>query len=136
MIGTNDNGVSISINENIANVIDKDNGLPSDSVRCITQTSDGNYYIGTTESLAVAALNNGLELLNVIPQVHYAVTLSADEEGHAAAVNAEGELFIIGNGEILTTDKINDGDDIYTCCTFAEDGLLYTGTSGSRIIAF
>ncbi len=135
-IGTNDNGVSISINESIANVIDKDDGLPSDSVRCITQTADGNYYIGTTESMAVLTLNNGLRLLNVIPQVHYAVTLTADKDGHAAAVSADGMLFLLGNGEILTSKEISGSDDIYTCCTFGEDGTLYAGTSGDRIFVY
>ena len=42
-IGTNDSGVSISINEEISNVIDSMHGLPSDSVRCITENSDGTF---------------------------------------------------------------------------------------------
>ena len=44
-IGTNDHGGVISINNKVANVVDTSNGLPSDSIRSITQCSDGNYYI-------------------------------------------------------------------------------------------
>ena len=42
-IGTNDNGLSIVINEQVANVIDKSTGLPSNSVRSIVRSSDGYY---------------------------------------------------------------------------------------------
>ena len=135
-IGTNDNGVSICINENISNVIDKDDGLPSDSVRCITQTSDGSYYIGTTESMAVLTLDNGLKILSVIPQVHYAVTLTADENGNAAAVDSDGRLFVLNGEEIIVSKELPGDSEVFNCCTFDERGLLYAGTSYSRIFVY
>lgn len=46
-VGTNDSGLSIFINDTVANVITEKQGLASDSVRCITQCADGNYYVGT-----------------------------------------------------------------------------------------
>ena len=132
-IGTNDNGVSIVINETVANVIGKKEGLPSDSIRCITKTADGRYYIGTTDSMAVLALNEGIRILNVIPQIHFAVSVTADQKGYAAAVNAEGKLFLLGNGEILASVTDPNEGEIFTCCTFGESGLLYVGTSGNSI---
>ena len=135
-IGTNDNGVSISINDNIASVIDKESGLPSDSVRCMTKTTDDRYYIGTTDSMAVVSLNEGLNVLNVIPQVHYAVDVTADRTGLAAAVNADRQLFLLGKGEILETLDSPSREEQYTCCTFGEDGLLYVGTSTGNIYVF
>ena len=135
-IGTNDNGLSISINDNIASVLDKDDGLPSDSVRCITKCADGNYYVGTTDSMAVISLNEGIRVLNVIPQVNYAVRVTADQNGMAATVNAEGKLFLLGNGEVLTTLDTPAVNEIFTCCTFREDGKLYAGTSGNEILVY
>ena len=132
-IGTNDNGVSIFINDNIASVIDKENGLPSDSIRCITRSTDDRYYIGTTDSLAVLSLNEGLKVLNVIPQVYFAISLTSDENGLAAAVNSDGKLFLLGGGEVLTTKEKPAINEIFTCCTFGEDGRLYAGTSGNSI---
>ena len=44
LVGTNDNGLSILINDDVVNIISEKNGLPSDSVRCITSASDGMYY--------------------------------------------------------------------------------------------
>ena len=135
-IGTNDNGLSIVINDTIANTIGKEEGLPSDSVKCITKSSDGRYYIGTTDSMAVLTLNEGVKLLNVIPQVHFASSVTADTNGFAAAVNSEGRLFLLGNGEILTSQECPNGNEQFTCCTFGASGLLYAGTSGNNIYVF
>ncbi|WP_295153375.1 HD domain-containing phosphohydrolase [uncultured Ruminococcus sp.] len=141
-IGTNDNGLSICINENISNVIDKTSGLPSDSVRCITQASDGSYYIGTTESMAVITLSNGLKIQNVLPQINFAVSVTANDNGYAAAVNSEGKLFLLSGSEIAdkktltATTAIVGKEEAFKCCEFGRDGLLYAGTSGSRIIVY
>ena len=135
-IGTNDNGLSISINENIVNVVDKDSDLPSDSVKCITQSSDGEYYVGTTDSLALVTLNNGLRVLNVIPQISYAVTLTSDENGNVAAVTTDGKLFLLNGGEIIASGSSDSDDEVYNCCTFSKDGTLYVGTSRSHIVRF
>ena len=59
-VGTNESGLSIIINESITNMLDEENGLPSDSVRCITRCSDGFYYVGTSEALAVVTIADGL----------------------------------------------------------------------------
>ena len=48
-VGTNDDGVTILINEHVMNVLDEENGLLSNSVKSIVCDSDVNYYIGTTE---------------------------------------------------------------------------------------
>lgn len=91
-IGTNDNGLSMSIGENISNVIDVNSGLPSNSVRSVIQSADGDYYVGTADAMQVLALNGGLQILDQIPEVIYAHSLSADEDGCVAAVAASGQL--------------------------------------------
>ena len=65
-VGTNDSGVSIFINESIANVVSEKEGLSSDSVRCITQSSDGEYYVGTSSELSVVTLSGGLSVKRTI----------------------------------------------------------------------
>ena len=45
-VGTNDNGLSIIINEEITNVLTEKNGLPSDSVRCIPRGAKGRSRCG------------------------------------------------------------------------------------------
>ena len=77
-IGTNDNGLAISINEKIVNVIDSGSGLSSDSVRTITESADGYYYIGTTGSMDILTLKNGLRKVSSLWEVNYAESISAD----------------------------------------------------------
>ena len=92
-IGTNDNGLSIAINEQIVNVIDQASGLPSNSVRDIVCSSDGYYYIGTTSSMQVLTMNYGLRQVNTLTEIYYADDLDADRDGHVAAVTSSGTLY-------------------------------------------
>ena len=132
-IGTNDDGISICINETIVNSLTDENGLPSDSVRCITQCSDGEYYVGTTSSLAILKLSNGLSVYEIIPEIIYAISVSSDKNGNVCAVTNDGDLYLINDGKII--DSITDGS-FYTCCRFDENGTLYAGTSENNIDIF
>lgn len=134
-IGTNDNGLSIAINEKIVNVIDEAKGLPSNSVRSIIQGADGYYYVGTTSSMQVVALRNGLRKVNTFTEVNYADKITADRIGNVAAVTSDGRLFLIKGGQILCSLQLGE-NEIFTCCTFDPDGYLMAGTSGSHIYVY
>lgn len=135
-IGTNDNGLSIVIREQLVNVIDQSEGLPSDSVRCIVQSSDGLYYVGTTDSIQVLAMNNGLKAVNTIDDVKYADSITADEYGHVAAVSRDGHLFLMKEGKVLKSIALSNGSEIFKCCTFAPDGKLMVGSSTDHIYCY
>ncbi len=134
-IGTNDNGLSIAINEKVVNVIDEAKGLPSNSVRCIIQGADGYYYVGTTSSMQVVALRNGLRKVNTFSEVNFADVITADRKGNVATVTSDGRLFLIKGGQILCSLQLGD-NEIFTCCTFSPDGRLLAGTSGSHIYTY
>lgn len=132
-IGTNDNGLSICINQNISNVVKKQNGLPSNSVRCIVQSTDGYYYVGTTDGLAVMQLSGGLEVYKIIPDVVYGDSICADENGNVAVVTDEGGLYLIRDTEVIAQQKMQKEGKSYNCCAFDETGKLYVGTSADTI---
>ncbi|MCR4586686.1 MAG: HD domain-containing protein [Lachnospiraceae bacterium] len=134
--GTNDNGLTISIGDSVSNVVDMSEGLPSNSVRSIVRGSDGIYYVGTSDALQIIRLSGGLTLLDPVPEILYAHSVAADEKGNVAAVTAKGELFILNGGKIMSGPFLNSGEEIYTCCTFDDNGLLYVGTSGMEIYSF
>ena len=135
-IGTNDNGLSISINEEVVNVIDQEQGLPANSVRSIIKSSDGYYYIGTTSSMQVLTLNCGLKILNVLKEVSYADDSAADEYGHVAVVSSSGTLFLLQAGRVVCSRQIPHSDVVYKSCAFSPDGRLLVGTTGSEIYTF
>ena len=135
-IGTNDNGLSICINEKVVNVVDETNGLESNSVRSIIKSSDGYYYIGTSGSVAVLQLNMGLQVLNSISEVNYTKSIAADHRGNVVAVTSAGELCFMREGKLQRTEKLSNDKEMFSCCMFDENGSLYVGTSENRIYVY
>ena len=135
-IGTNDNGLAIVIREKVVNVLDQTSGLPSNSVRCITRASDGFYYVGTTGSMQVLQMNNGLKASNTLDEINYADSISSDENGHVATISSDGHLFLLKGGDIISTLTLPDAEELFNCCSFAPDGDLMVGTSANHIYSF
>ncbi|MBQ7159436.1 MAG: HD domain-containing protein [Treponema sp.] len=131
-IGTNDNGVAICINEHIVNVLDNSKALPSNSVRGIVKSTDGFYYVGTTMGMMAITLDGGLHWLNTITEIGYTVSIDADKNGNVAVVTSDGRLSIIRNRQVVFSDTVGRGKEIYTCCTFV-DNVLYAGTSQNHV---
>lgn len=135
-IGTNDNGLSICINGKIVMSLDNTKGLPSNSVRGIRKGADGYYYIGTSVGILVLELNNGLRICNIINDIGYTVSLSADKSGFVSAVTSSGELFILNETELRYSQSLNVDKEFFTCCAFDENGILYAGTSKNHIYLY
>ena len=135
-IGTNDNGLSILINDKIVNVVDPSRGLPSYSVRSILQSADGYYYVGTTASMQVLSLSGGLKTVNTLREVYYADDLAADQSGRVAAVTSDGRLFLLMHGQILSSLQVTNGREVFKSCGFSPDGTLCAGTTANRIYSY
>ncbi|EID85395.1 hypothetical protein MSI_11130 [Treponema sp. JC4] len=133
-VGTNDNGLSIIINESIMNVIEEKDGLPADAIRSITRGSNGLYYVGTAEALAVLSNADGLGIVKTLPQIQTALTVSPDEKDHVAAVTAGGSLFIMTGTELSwSSSEISEN---FTAASFSPDGYLYASTESNRLMVF
>ncbi len=135
-IGTNDNGLSIVIREEVVNVLDESTGLPSDSVRSIICSSDGYYYVGTTDSMQILVMNNGLKAVNTLGSITSADSITADRNGHVAAIGSDGFLFLLKNGEVLCSICLPEGEEKFNCCMFSPDGRLLVGTSTNHIYSY
>ncbi len=134
-VGTNDNGAAIVINEEIVASVNSQSGLPSDSIRSIVQSENGDYYIGTSAGLVTVRLEMGISVLGEIEDTGYVSCLSADREGNVTAVNSEGRLFLIRSGHVITSlDTVNGQKP--TCCCFGADGTLYVGTDKGWIAEY
>ena len=130
-IGTNDQGLSMCVEEHVRNVIDTSVGLSSNSVRAIVRCSDGKYYVGTTNALDVFELAGGINMQEEVTEVLSTKSLSADERGHVAAVTSAGDLFVLKEGKVVMQSRLpaEDGAGSYTCCLFDRYGRLIVGTS-------
>ena len=132
-IGTNDNGLSICIDQKISNVVDRQNGLPSNSVRCIAESSEGDYYVGTTDSMVVMSLSRGLQVCETLHEIVYADCVCTDADANAAVVTNEGELYLIHGTKVTGHRTLKTEGAAYNCCAFDEEGRLYVGTTSGQI---
>ncbi|MBR6159686.1 MAG: hypothetical protein IKQ40_05230 [Lachnospiraceae bacterium] len=135
-IGTNDNGLSIAIREKVVNVLDETSGLPSNSVRCIIRATDGYYYVGTTSSMQIIVMNNGLKATNTLKDVSNTDSITADQAGHVATVDSAGRLFLMKGGEVLCSLKLPEENELFNCCAFSPDGTLMVGSSTDHIYSY
>ena len=135
-IGTNDNGLALSINGQIVNMMDSVSGLPTDSVQSIVQSADGDYYIGTSGFMAIVRIAIGITVTKSIEAVGGVRCLSADAEGHVAAVTAEGRLCILRDQAVLCTLSAAAYATKFSACAFDESGTLYAGTTNGTVCTF
>lgn len=135
LIGTNDKGLSICINQKITSQLDKKSGLSSNAVRCVVQDSSGEYYVGTSGGIVVTDLTNIISDQNILKDITDVRALDADTDGHVAAVLENGDLVIFKNRRIVLqlSGTIGGG---FTCCAFNNDGILYLGTKGNEIVKY
>ncbi len=135
-VGTNDNGLSIMIQERVVNVIDQARGLPANSVKSVIKSSDGYYYIGTTGSMQVLTLNSGLKQVSTLSEIAYADHLCADQNGYVAAVTNAGILYLLRQGMIVTSRRMASSQSDFRSCLFTPEGDLLAATTGDEIYRF
>lgn len=133
-VGTNDNGLSIVINETVSNTLEEKDGLPSASVRCVTRASNGLYYVGTSEDLAILSISGGLAIQKILPQIQGAIRVTADSAENICAVTVSGDLFLIHGDQIVWSSQ-NIGEK-FTAAAFTPDGLLRASTESNRVLTF
>lgn len=132
-IGTNDNGIVIIINEKVTNVINSQNGLPSDSIRSIIQSSSGEYYIGTADGIVTMEMKIGMTVSDKLEDIGYVDRMSADSTGRIAAVSNTGELFVLKKGKVINRISAAYGGRKISACAFGFDGSVYIGTTDGMV---
>ncbi len=135
-VGTNDNGISIIINEQVVNTIDETEGLLSNSIKDIVSDSYGNYYIGTAEGMSIVTLNGGVKVVKNYEDIKNAYHMTADHAGNVVVSTDRGEVYWLRDGELVQsyTDAIQRRDIRGVC--FIEDGRLLMGSTSNIIYEF
>lgn len=132
-IGTNDNGVAVMDDEVIINSITSENGLPSDTIKAITQSYDGLYYIGTASGIVSLKGGRDTTVDQSISEIDYTSKLTADKLGNVAAIDSAGTLFILKDGKVVATLDKSFNRSKMSCCNFADDNTLFVGTADGLV---
>lgn len=135
-IGTNDDGVTIFINENVANVIHEEQGLLSNSVKDIVSDSNGNYYIGTSEGISIVSLSGGVKIIRSYDHIKNVVCMTADGKGNVVVTNDRGELFWLKDGEMLSAPADAIEKLGYSSVLFADDDRLLISTTENEVMFY
>lgn len=131
-VGTNDDGVTILINEHVMNVLDDENGLLSNSVKSIVCDSNGNYYIGTTEGLSQVSLSSGVKVTKTYKKIKNVIDMTADENGNVMIVAERGKTYWLKDGEITQAPQgFTLNKPLSTVCF--TDGYLLVGTDDNEV---
>lgn len=132
-VGTNDDGITIFINEHVMNVIEEENGLLSNSVEDIVSDSNGNYYIGTTEGISMVSLSGGVKITKTYEQIKNVIHMSADSNGNVVVVTNRGEIYWIRDGEIIDSPITSTANNKFRVVCFTEDNRLLLGTTDNEV---
>ena len=101
-IGTNDSGLAVMVDGKITNVINESDGLSTNSVCCIGADNSGNYYIGTKKHLNIVSMVGGIKVVDTIPQVDYARTITSGQDGYTVIVTNSGQAHVLKDGKYLS----------------------------------
>ena len=133
--GTQDAGVTLLNIDMTSVTLDMNNGLPSNSVKCISRDSNGLYYFGTTGGLVCARYEDGnVEIIKVNTEAGNIRDLSPDNNGHMIVMNNKGEVKCYINGDALSDLYFPD----YTPKGISQDidGNIYVGTEFGTILVY
>ncbi|MDR0464583.1 MAG: HD domain-containing protein [Treponema sp.] len=92
-IGTNDKGLAVYKNGSFT-VYDNTMGIPSNTIRSITQAQDGRIYCGTPDGLFFIDAERNITTVTLDTAVHpFVVSVSCDAQNNIFIVFNSGELF-------------------------------------------
>ena len=133
--GTQDAGVTLLNIDMTWVTLDMSNGLPSNSVKCISRDSNGLYYFGTTGGLAVGEYNDGeVNIIAVDTKAGNIRDLSPDNDGHMIAMSNVGEVMCYEGGKYV--NRLIKYDSNPKGIRHDENGKLYIGTEAGKILMY
>ena len=135
--GTNDNGVVVMDGETTNRITDRE-GLPSQSVRDISQCGDGTVVIGTANGLvAVDERMKAHPVESDSVGSQYILQLAADADGKVYGTSRNGDVFCIENGimtECCHSVNIGVGNITFIYPDPNSNGNAYMGTLDGNIL--
>ncbi len=128
-IGTNDSGVCIyNIYNGSAEFITTEDGLPSDSIRCITRDNTGNIYIGTVSGLAYLTQSGELISSDEFKSLGTIRCIGADDKYISGVTNA-GVLFFIEGESVKDKFEYDEAGVYYEAVSHGNGDEYLVGTS-------
>lgn len=133
--GTNESGAAVMIDGEFK-IFGKAEGLRSNSVRSITEVSNGDIYLGTTDGLAVVDKELHLEMINDSQLDGEYIRMMRTRGNIVYGVTKNGALFSVKARKVASfIDADTSGiEDIHSVLPDADNpGFAYIGSKGSQL---
>lgn len=136
-IGTNDNGAAVMDRSGNVRMFNRDDGLPSLSIRAIVEDSAGMIYLGTTQGIVKIDADYNVSLLTDQHLAdEYVRDMRSGKDNVIYGVTIEGNIFTIVDGAVkdyysATSLGISDVHSIVP--DDDHPGFVYIGTKTSTI---
>ena len=135
-IGSNESGlVRYNFDTNEVKRFSTDEGMPSDTIRKITEDKNGNIYIATDRELTRISADDNVKSYYEWPDIVGVDSLAPMDDGGMMGVTRSGILFIIKDDILTYTGSSSDEDYQYVCvCVNGDDVIV--GTSETTVEHF
>lgn len=135
-IGTNDKGIFV-YDPKTTEVLryTANDGLASNSIRCITEDKKGVFYIGTSSYLCSIEHDNVIKNYSDYSNITFVKEIISSYEGVVYGVTNEGGLFAISDGKLVNGEYFTSKD--FACNSLDQLGnKILVGTVTGEIVAF
>lgn len=131
-IGTNESAVYCYTADHEIKTFGKENGLKENSIRCFTEDSSGNIFVGTAGASYLISPEGVVSASPFDSDGSYIISAAASEDGTLMAVTNSGNLCAYKDGKCYKTAAAIDGSS-FNCVNYIGDGKFLTGTVRFRI---
>lgn len=136
-IGTNDSGaVCYDPTTGETESYSTANGLNADSIRAISEDSNGNIYLGTVRSITKVFTDGRIKTFSEWEDVYYCVSFAGLDDGSIVGVTNGGILFLIKNDMLMSTDEFDYGDGIDYKSVARHGDDIIVGTTDHSIVRY
>lgn len=130
-IGTNDAGIARYEDGKYTYFTEKD-GLPSNSIRCFAEDSEGNIYVGTSDKICIFHPDDTVEILK--EDITFAKEMTVQND-ILIVLDNNGKIYALDRKEQLPIAGDVPRDLFYYCLATTSRGLL-VGTETGELFAF
>lgn len=135
-IGTENNGLACyDISSGKLQVFTTNNGLTSNSVRCISEDHNNNIYVGTNNGISVISKNNHIHSPSLNQQISNIKDLAySQKEDCIAGITNTGKLFYLKDQKaVAETVYPSETGEYFNCIAASAEGTILLGTSGNTV---
>lgn len=128
-IGTNDAGIARYENGEYT-YFTTENGLPTNSVRCFAEDSQGNVYVGTSDKMCMFAPDDAIEMLD--NDISFAKDMVVYND-IIVVMDNNGDIYALDGDKTVKLDDKND-EVFYYCIADTSEGLMVGTESGELYV--